>query len=226
MDFSKQHSDGTIFKYKINRTDDGVEISGILNDNKKEVIIPDYIDGRPVVSILPKAFAKREIEKITFPNTLKTICYNAFVNCTQLKELNFPKSLQRIQGYAFYGCSSLTSIDLPKTTSYETGVFADCSGLQVAKINSGICIPKETFLNCPLKQLYLPSTIKTIYSSSLEGVPKTMKIYCQDNPYVEKYAHENGYRINPYSEINSFLSEISNDTYTNEKQEDKDGISI
>lgn len=208
MGFYKQHSDGTIFAYEVNHADCGVEISGILNDNKKEIIIPDYIDGYPVITILPRAFAGREIEKITFPNTLKKICYAAFEGCTQLKEFNFPKSLQRIQGYAFKGCSGLVSIDLPKTVSYETGVFANCGSLQVAKINSGICLPKETFLNCPLKRLYLPSTIKTIFDSSLQGVPKTMRIVCKDNAYVEEWARKNGYKMYQKSSISSFLSNV------------------
>lgn len=47
------------------------------------------------------AFAKAEIEKVTFPKSLKTIGNMAFMECTELGSLDFPDSLESIGDMAF-----------------------------------------------------------------------------------------------------------------------------
>lgn len=203
-----ENEDGVIYEYVINGNDD-LEIRNNISFNKKEFKIPAYINGVPVRILSDSSFAKNKAEKIILPHTLREIGCKAFQDCENLKEITFPKTLEHIRCYAFEGCKSITFVDIPKTTSFEVGVFMNCSSLQITKMNKGICLPKETFINCPLKRLYLPETISIIFDSALKGVPKDMKIFCKDNVYVEKWAEEHGYKVGSASSLNSFLSEIS-----------------
>ena len=49
------------------------------------------------------------LQKITFPDTIKEIAQNSFKNCTNLQEVIVSDSVERVGNNAFLGCSSLST---------------------------------------------------------------------------------------------------------------------
>lgn len=200
-------ADGTILNYDINQNGK-IGIVGVMNTT--DILrIPKYIDDLPVDEIYYRAFARCGFKKVILPNSLTFIASQAFAECVNLKEINLPKSLTRIRSEAFLKCESLESIEVPKHVSFETGVFKDCHNLQKAKINNARILPYQTFTNCGLKELYLPDNLSCIDDSALSGIPKRLKIFANNNLYLEEYSREHGYRYNYHSELNDFLSKVS-----------------
>ena len=74
-----------------------------------EHVIPDFIEGYPVVGITE----------------------GAFYGCTGLTSITLPDALRSITEETFYGCTGLTSITLPDTlTAIWESAFAGCTGLK------------------------------------------------------------------------------------------------
>ena len=84
----------------------------------------------------------RDLESITFPDTLTEIPANCFSFCHKLKRLYIPGSVKTIQSEAFYGCDQLENVVM---------------GEGIEEIGEG------AFKACDmLKRVVLPSTIKKI----------------------------------------------------------------
>ena len=58
---------------------------------------------------------------ITLPESVKSIKFGAFSECTLLESITLPKSLEQIEGGAFFTCTALTNITVHKgNTHYKT----------------------------------------------------------------------------------------------------------
>ena len=160
------------FNYK--EVNGGIEITGYRGSDRN-VVIPDTIEGKPVVSIGYSAFYVRdiisveipatvgeiggqafsycdELTKVTFRgNGLKEIKERAFASCGKLSDFAFPNTLRSVEQLAFRGCNSLHRADLSKTqiTKMERAVFYDCKGLTDVSFPPGMDqIPEDTFVGC------------------------------------------------------------------------------
>lgn len=135
----------------------------LYNGGKTEFVIPDTIKGITVTSIIDGnkygtntsggAFSqKKNIIKITLPETIVRIGHKAFAACSSLKEINFPNSLSSIGNHAFDGCSGFTGeLKLPNNiTTIGSGAFNNCSGFTGKLIipNSITEIESNTFRYC------------------------------------------------------------------------------
>ena len=59
------------------------------------------------------------------PNSVTSIGYRAFYNCSSLTSVTIPNSVTNIGDYAFSGCSSLTSVTIPNSvTSIREQAFS------------------------------------------------------------------------------------------------------
>jgi len=159
-------------------TDDGtVEKDGIvyeISDGKAtlkkfsdrtltDVVIPDDIDGIPVVGINRTQFTMMrqmksvklgdniteipeygfegltELETIELGKGIETIGEYAFRNCNSLKNIVFSGGLKLIKHYAFDGCSSLVSVELPDSLEkIEYNAFEYCDNLESIKLGNGL----------------------------------------------------------------------------------------
>ena len=103
------------------------------------VVIPDYIDGKPVRTIGAEAFSnKASISAITIGNNVKVIRSYAFYKCDNLVSVSLPQSLTNIWDYAFARCGNLTSILIP-TGLKEIGTanFSDDTALKQINVEAG-----------------------------------------------------------------------------------------
>jgi hypothetical protein len=100
------------FEYYI--VNDEVFISKYINSSTLDdgnVVVPESIEGYPVTTILPEAFAYADIHSVTFPSTLTTINSKAFY-FSYVSNVYFSSSITYIGGEAFRG-NNFTSITLP-----------------------------------------------------------------------------------------------------------------
>ena len=101
----------------------------------------------------------------TIPNSVTSIGYRAFFNCTSLTSITILNSVTSIGDYAFYGCSSLTSVIIPNSvTSIGNGAFDGCSSLKSITIgNSVTSIGERAFWNCTsLTSVTIPNSVTSI----------------------------------------------------------------
>ena len=98
-----------------------------------QIVIPDTLDGYPVIMIGNSAFIERsDIEYIQLPATLQRIEDNAFSGCSAWRNpLLLPDSVTYIGECAFWFCSSLTGeIAFPSGLTYlGDRAFNVCMGL-------------------------------------------------------------------------------------------------
>jgi hypothetical protein len=102
-DFSIQVSNGavTITGYK-----------GIT----KDVVIPERINGLPVVAIGSSVFDEAQLTSVVIPNSVKTIGDGAFAE-NRLTSVVIPNSVKTIGGSAF-SYNQLTSVVIPNSVKF------------------------------------------------------------------------------------------------------------
>ena len=74
-----------------------------------ELVIPAYLDGRPVTAIRERAFADLSSESVILPPTIREVGLYAFEN-SAITSLTFFDSLTNITDYAVSGCGNLKTI--------------------------------------------------------------------------------------------------------------------
>jgi len=122
------------------------------------------------------AFYESDIERVTIPDSVKSIEANAFLACNRLTSVSMPNFLTDIGGLAFASCGSLASINMPSTLTNiagEEGVFVGSQNL--VRINflgnaptlNGVVFEDQN----PDLRIYRKKNFVTGWTSTLQGVP-------------------------------------------------------
>lgn len=89
-----------------------VYING-YNGESDVIVIPNEIDGFPVVDVGDAAFRNNfDIKAVRIGNNVKTIGSYAFANCRSLEYIVFGDSVESVGNYAFVGCGNVVEIQL------------------------------------------------------------------------------------------------------------------
>ncbi len=126
----------------------------------------------------PSAYPKKHF---VIPNTTVIIGEYAFME-SQIESVELPNGLTTIQEWAFEG-SHIQSIDMPDTvTSIRDGAFRFCLELELVGLPTALTeMPQQTFESCPrLKELVVPSSVRTIHYSSVIWSLGIEKLVLQD----------------------------------------------
>ena len=106
------------------------------------------------------------------PNSVTSIGYGAFCNCSSLTSVTIPNSVTSIGGSTFEKCSSLTNVSIPNSvTSIGGSAFAACRSLMSVSIpNSVTSIGGSTFSGCSsLTSVTIPNSVTNIGSEAFWG---------------------------------------------------------
>ncbi len=122
---------------KYTEASDVVYIIGKGDCSDSHVIIPEYIDEKPVSSIIAYSFmASDNLINIEIPGSVRYIGMMAFARCSGLETVVIQNGLSSIEQYAFSSCSNLKRIFLPKSiTCIGHGAFYNCTSLMEIRFN-------------------------------------------------------------------------------------------
>ncbi len=138
-------------------------------------VVPDMIGDSKVEAIGTECFSKhkdkkqlkflqKELKSVIIPDTVRLIGDRAFKDCSALESVTLPKGLKRI----------------------TTGMFENCSKLNITIPDSVAIIHAEAFEGCNLNTINIPSSVTDIDSTAFgivdgKGMPKLEAIEVENN---------------------------------------------
>ena len=165
----------TIFTYSLDK-ENNATITG-YNGNVSALIIPETLDGYPVVAIGNSAFRnKTALRSVVIPDSVVSIGAGAFARCTTLSNVQLSKNLNKMGAIAFGGCTYLSLIEIPKSlescgansssSTYGEGPFDGCTGLKQVRFEEGVTrVASNLFNACGgLETIVIPNTVTSINS--------------------------------------------------------------
>ena len=163
------------------------------------LVIPDVIDGKPVVAVGASAFIdKTNFTTLTIGKNVKTIGTDAFRRTTSMTSVTFAPDgvLETLGESAFRGCSELTAFVMPNTVT-TIGQYALAVNAKLASVtlsNQLTTLSTQALCDCPmLKTVVIPASVTTIesrafknYSEGLEEItiPSTVTSVASDAFYI------------------------------------------
>ena len=112
------------------------------------IVIPETIDGMPVVEIKPEAFQSTSITDIKIGENIREIGIQAFYMCKKLKSVTWHCQCDVIPTNCFLGCSNLASFNFAGIKKIGTYAFYK-SGLQEVCLTENIEVVSEwAFYGC------------------------------------------------------------------------------
>lgn len=164
----------------------------------ENLVIPRFIDNKPVVEIEPNAFVGiKNIKTLTIPYTIMQVGSYAFSGKKtspvqkfgmQLETVIFEdtKELVQIQNYAFYYNKNLIQINIPDSVeAIGKRVFEGCEKLTSVDFGSSLSyIDEKAFFGCSaLENIELPKSLTTIEFQAFYNCDalKTVVLKNEDN---------------------------------------------
>lgn len=120
------------YSYVADEETNTIKIKSVtISDDRKEVTVPEEMDGKKVTEIGEKAFiGNLYVEKIVIPDSVTSIGAGAFVSCFELKEVSLGNGITEIPDDCFFSCPKLNSVILPeKLASIGNEAFFGCAEL-------------------------------------------------------------------------------------------------
>ena len=105
-------------------------ITGYTDDTVTELVIPAEIDGVAVRAIGERAFFYlKSLRKVTMPDCVEIIEYNAFEKCESLLSVSIGKNLKWLSDSGLSLCASLTEINVAE----DNETYASSDGVLYSK---------------------------------------------------------------------------------------------
>jgi len=207
--FAETTADG--FEYSV--SDGKVTITGYTM-RKYDLIIPEEIEGLPVVEIGKRAISFCRIKSVYIPDSVTRIAEYAFRDCKQLESVRLPEGLTEIEGYVFWNCIQLKSVTLPeRLTEIKDSAFNLCESLTKINLPSGLkTIGKEAFAGTSLQEVILPDGLQAIGERAFAET-KITSIYIPDNVTEIGKGAFAGCTKNQSARIPDHLTEIPDKTF-------------
>ena len=184
---------------------------------KKNLVIPETLDGLPVTEIADRAFfCAFDLKNVWLPESITRVGDSAFMYCTSLSYISLPESLTHISNGAFRHCNSLEQITLRDGIS-NIGPYAfdGCSNLvSVVLPNSIQTLNEGVFLNCAnLEEVSMGDNLVSIGKFALEGcvslknllIPKNLNMVGET---FETCSSLESFEVHPDNEHFSSLSGV------------------
>ena len=155
LDIEQAKKDRTYPNVNLNN----IDVSELGDDDLNGLFSDDIYMINPDISnwdikYIPKNFfdGNDKIEEFTIPNSVTSIKYAAFFDCSNLKSVIIPDGVTSIGNSAFFHCINLTYVAIPDSvTSIGSGSFVGCDNLTSVTISKNCNIEKSSFQgNCKI----------------------------------------------------------------------------
>lgn len=230
--------DGGYLLYQVSGGE--VTITGFTG-SPGNVVIPDYVDGCPVVRIQNSAMAYCDsMTGLSLPSTLREIGDMAFMGCGNLESALLPNGLSVLGQNAFASCYSLGEISVPGSVKeISSGAFANCFSAQRVTLGEGISmIYENAFYNCTqfttltipksmnyiepgafeqcdgLSTLILSFNYNALYTDSFRGCPNLTEVYIDLDRATWEWKNQIDPNIFPSNPTIHCSDDADNSSYT------------
>ena len=110
----------------------------VSSDNKNYASVDGVLFNKDKLKLITYPAGKTDSE-YAIPNSVTSIGYGTFEDCTSLISVTIPDSVTSIDNKAFYNCISLTSITIPNSvTEIGKDAFYNCTSLAKVDYNGTI----------------------------------------------------------------------------------------
>lgn len=200
-----ENGDGTITFTGFSETNTAVE-------SYSEFTVPSEIDGKKVTAIGNSALtALKNVVNVYIPEGVTSIGTSAFYNCSKLVSVDIPNSVTVIGATLFNGCTSLeynVKNDIKyvgnSTNNYLIALdYVEVTETMVFEDGCQIIGPSIFNWETALKNISIPSTVKTISSSAFLGTAIENFDIPNSVTRIESSAFEYNMNITSYNIPNS-----------------------
>lgn len=165
----------------------GLLVTGTTVFETKKIIIPDEVDGVPVIGIDEGAFEGNEkLREIVLPSSLRTVEANAFNSCINLTEVVFPSTIEYIGDGAFFGCESLERVVFGENLRFiGHNAFSDCGALSEISTIYAEEIGMQAFYACDkLESIVLEDSVDKIGMAAFYGCTAVKSLEIKGGEFV------------------------------------------
>lgn len=141
-----------------------IEVEAFSGSGLRAIHLPNGIKKIP-----GDCFSNTALTEITIPDSVHTICDNAFSRCRNLERVVLPDRLRTIEEHAFSDCPMLRDINLSPGVSVGTGAFDFCSALAGKDgfvVVNGMLFKSPAFSNA--SEVFLPHRVRVIKGGSID----------------------------------------------------------
>ncbi len=151
-----------------------------------------------VVSIGDYAFKSSLITAVEIPSSVKSIGFEAFSHCDNLKTVYVPDTVETLGKCVFSYAASLESVRLPAgLTTIPESLFQRCEALQSIQIPSGVTrIEDSAFAYTALTEIVIPDGVTEIAVRAFQGCNLTKAVIPASVISMDKYTFESRYKKN------------------------------
>ncbi|MES2657604.1 MAG: leucine-rich repeat protein [Verrucomicrobiota bacterium] len=164
-------ADGNFGNFTYTEDATSVTITDYAEDAPGAVGIPATINGKPVVAIGERAFARCDITTVSMPDSIVTVGASAFAD-SAATSVTFSPNVTVLGEKVFYRCRELQEVSLPPgVTTIPSATFNGCRKLDEIGIPAGVTsIGVAAFHGCfALESLIIPGSVKVIGPQAFRG---------------------------------------------------------
>lgn len=157
---------------------DSRKLIGLKPDIKEapeNMIIPDGIEVIGKGAFLSNRFQHNNIKSVKFPDSLKKIEEEAFLQCVDLTDIQFGNGLEYIGKSAFASCRGLEEIVFPDSLRIiGEQAFMNCPELKNVVLNEGLLViaPSAFYICKELNEFVLPESLRVLGDEALQYARK------------------------------------------------------
>lgn len=173
--------------YNLDITDSTAQVTSKSGGYTGDIIIPDVITYNDVTykvtSIDHHCFYNDKITSVVISNSIKSIGYWAFKECTGLTSVVIGDNVNDIDFNAFEGCSNLVEVAFGNSLStIGSEAFKECTNLTSVTLSSSVTrIGEFTFYGCSaLTNINIPNSVTYIGSSAFANCSKLTSLVVPD----------------------------------------------
>lgn len=127
---------GTVWRYVV--LDDSEVRIVRCEPCSNSLMIPDRLEGKPVVSLAPDSFAYLDaIESVWLPDSILSIGFSAFRECRKLRRIRFPETLPTFDSNWLRNCIALEDLELPGRLGKIDASIFDIPNLKTLRVGAG-----------------------------------------------------------------------------------------